>query len=137
VRSEVLRHEFVDEVPDELEAGVLYVSIEFRTTVHLCSCGCGNVVTLPLRPAAWRLTYDGETISISPSVGNWSFPCRSHYWIRNSRIQWAGGWTNEQVAVARERALIERGAEVPSATSEAKPLTRKWLRRVFDAISGR
>jgi hypothetical protein len=68
------RHQFIDEAPDQLEAGILYVSMPYRTTLHLCCCGCGNQVALPLRPTAWKLTYDGDTITMSPSVGNWSFP---------------------------------------------------------------
>jgi hypothetical protein len=42
-------------------------------------CGCGKKVVLPLHPTHGKLTYDGETVSLSPSVGNWSFPCESHY----------------------------------------------------------
>ena len=71
-----LRHEFVDHIPEQLDDGVLYVSIRFGTVVHRCACGCGEEVVTPLGPAEWRLTYDGRTVSLEPSVGNWSFPCR-------------------------------------------------------------
>ncbi|MFC4855982.1 DUF6527 family protein [Actinophytocola glycyrrhizae] len=27
-----------------------------------------------------RRDFNGETVSLSPSIGNWSFPCRSHYY---------------------------------------------------------
>lgn len=80
---------FVDQIPSEREQGSLYVSIMFRTSLHLCVCGCGNEVWLPIRPDRHRLAWDGDSITMCPSVGNWNFPCRSHYWIRNGRIEWA------------------------------------------------
>lgn len=126
-----IRHQFTDRFPPELEPGVLYVSMEFRTTTHLCPCDCGNVVTLPLRPTAWRIAYDGETIAMSPSVGNWSFPCRSHYWIRNSEIHWAADWTDDQVDAERRRTLIERGASDKPPWNDGTAESPGWLRRSF------
>lgn len=76
-------------IPDELEAGVLYASIKYRTTTHLCPCGCDNELPLPISKTQWKLTYNGE-VSLDPSVGNWNFPCRSHYFIRNGAVLWAG-----------------------------------------------
>jgi hypothetical protein len=61
--------------------GVLYVSPGYATVTHLCCCGCGAEVVTPLSPTDWKLTFDGVAISLSPSVGNWSLPCRSHYFI--------------------------------------------------------
>lgn len=80
---------FVEFIPDELEAGVLYVSMKCRTTTHLCPCGCDNELPLPISKTQWTLTYNGE-VSLDPSVGNWNFPCRSHYFIRNGAVLWAG-----------------------------------------------
>lgn len=82
-----LTHEFVDFIPDRPESGVLYVSIRYATAVHLCACGCGHKAVTPLTPKDWKLTFDGESISLHPSVGNWGFRCRSHYWIRNDHAQ--------------------------------------------------
>ena len=59
--------------PDELEQGTIYVSIRFATASHLCCCGCGNKVVTPIRPTDWKLIFDGKTISLDPSIGNWSF----------------------------------------------------------------
>src|SRR2546423_1582885 len=95
-------HRFVTSAPADPEPGVLYISIEYDTTIHLCACGCESQVVLPLHPTAWRLTYDGDSISIFPSVGNWSFPCRSHYWIERGRIRWAPSWTDAEVTAGRE-----------------------------------
>ncbi|HZO94957.1 MAG TPA: DUF6527 family protein [Candidatus Baltobacteraceae bacterium] len=82
--------QFVKSVPETPAPRVLYVSMEFATAVHLCGCGCGNEVVTPLsRRNGWKLLYDGETVSLSPSVGNWSFPCRSHYFITENKVLWA------------------------------------------------
>lgn len=92
---------FVDAIPEKVEQGTLYISIEFATAVHRCCCGCGQEVVTPLSPTDWALTFDGEAVSLSPSIGSWSFPCRSHYWIRRNMISWAGDWTSEQIAAGR------------------------------------
>lgn len=77
-----IRHEFVEFIPKARWAGVLYVSIPYATAVHDCFCGCGTKVVTPISPVGWQLTFDGESVSLSPSVGNWSFVCRSHYFIQ-------------------------------------------------------
>ncbi len=131
-----ISYEFVESMPRALKADVLYVSIDFRTTMHLCACGCGNEVVLPLRPTAWSLTYDGETTSLSPSVGNWSFPCRSHYWIRRGRIDWASAWSDEQVDAGRQRTLVDRGA-IPATNVGYDPSPAGWSRRLVAAVRRR
>lgn len=90
-----MQHKFVEFIPDKLEDGMLYVSITYATVLHKCGCGCGNEVVTPLSPSDWQLIFNGETISLFPSIGNWSFPCRSHYWIRNNKIVWARDWRIE------------------------------------------
>jgi Family of unknown function (DUF6527) len=96
-----LAHEFVEFIPDVLEEGKIYVSIEHSTVVHRCCCGCGKEVVTPLSPTDWKLIFDGKTISLDPSIGNWSFPCRSHYWIRNNRVRWAERWSQLQIDANR------------------------------------
>ena len=98
-----LQHKFVENIPDDLEAGYLYVSVEYATAVHLCCCGCGTEVVTPLTPTDWRLIFDGETVSLSPSIGNWNFPCSSHYWIRNNQVHWAQVMSAEKIAEGRKK----------------------------------
>ena len=74
-----LQHRFVPHIPEKLEPKVLYISMEYATAAHSCCCGCGEEVVTPLTPTDWRMTFDGETISLSPSIGNWNLRCRSHY----------------------------------------------------------
>lgn len=77
---------YVPHFPEKLEGGVLYVSEEFKSAAHLCCCGCGEEVITPLNAANWRLSKSGGKVSLFPSIGNWKYPCKSHYWIRNNRI---------------------------------------------------
>lgn len=66
MRVERFRTTFVEFIPDDLEDGVLYVSMRYRTVSHLCPCGCGQEVPLSISPTAWQLTFNGE-VSLSPS----------------------------------------------------------------------
>ncbi len=103
IRFGTLRHQFVRSVPRELEAGVLYVSMEYATAVHSCCCGCGEQVVTPLTPTDWCMTFDGETVSLHPSVGNWNQKCRSHYIIKKGRVFEAAPWSEKQVEAERYR----------------------------------
>lgn len=141
-----IEFEFVEFIPSERALGTLYISIEYTTIVHDCLCGCGNKVVTPLSPTGWKVTFDGESISLNPSIGNWGFPCRSHYIIDRNRIIWAGSMTPEQIESGRrrDRALRakhfggnidpvvelppERDIEVaPQAPEMKRPFWRRWL----------
>ena len=100
-KKNVLTHEFVEFIPDELQEGTLYVSIRFATVVHRCCCGCGTEVVTPLSPTDWKLIFDGKTISLDPSIGNWSLECQSHYWIRRNHVRWARQWSQEEIDAVR------------------------------------
>lgn len=108
MRHSIIRHKFVEYVPRGLQEGVLYISMRYRTAVHRCACGCGNKVVTPIRPSEWKLLFDGDTVSITPSIGNWQFPCRSHYWIKKNQIRWAGQWTDDQILAGRTRDQRDR-----------------------------
>lgn len=127
-----LTHEFVKSFPAPLEPDVLYISLDYDTTAHLCACGCGHRVILPLHPTAWKLTYDGAAVSMSPSVGNWSFPCQSHYWIERGRICWSTSLTRAQIQAGRDRTLrartgtpLTKDSSVPSSPALSR-WTRAW-----------
>ncbi len=94
---------FVDYIPDRLEDGFIYITIKFATATHRCCCGCGREVITPFSPTDWRLVFDGETISLDPSIGNWSYPCQSHYWIRRNKVTWAPRWSRAQIEAARAK----------------------------------
>ena len=96
-----IRPEFVDLIPDDLAEGVLYISIPYSTASHRCACGCGEEVVTPIKPTDWSLTWNGEAATLSPSIGNWSQPCQSHYWIIENRIVWAKKWSPSRIEANR------------------------------------
>ena len=96
-------HQWHKFIPEELEEGVLYISKEYSTAIHLCCCGCKRKVVTPLSPAGWELTENADTVSLSPSIGNWSFPCQSHYWIINGTVKWSYAFTKEEILSNRQR----------------------------------
>lgn len=97
-----MRHKFVEFIPEDIESGIVYISGKYKTAVHNCICGCGNKVVTPLSPTDWELTFNGKSISLSPSIGNWNFDCRSHYWIKKSKIEWAEDWSKEMIQANRK-----------------------------------
>jgi len=108
MRLSELKPEFVDLVPPDLEEGVLYVSMNYGTAIHLCACGCGEKAVTPLTPTDWKLIFDGETVSLWPSIGNWSFNCRSHYIVKKNKIRWAEDWSRSKVKANRDRQRGEK-----------------------------
>ena len=110
MRHQTLEHRFVRNVPRELDPGVLYIAMEYATAVHSCCCGCGDRVVTPFTPTDWRMTFDGESVSLHPSVGNWNQKCRSHYVIQRSRVLEAGSWTNAQIEAERLRDKTAKAA---------------------------
>lgn len=117
-------HKFVDVMPEKLEPDVIYVSLRFSLVSHLCACGCGEEIVTPLSPKDWQLIFNGETVSLYPSIGNWRLPCRSHYWIDQNRAAWAPKY---QTPVPDESA-----DELPVAKFDAMPkpsiTDRLWAR---------
>ncbi|WP_442774639.1 DUF6527 family protein [Sphaerotilus montanus] len=99
---------FVMSFPDKLEAGKLYVSMEFASVAHLCACGCGAEVVTPLSPTDWMLSFDGVGVTLDPSVGNWRLPCRSHYLVRRNQVVWAGRMPAEQIEIGRRRDRLSK-----------------------------
>ncbi len=108
MRQQRLTHKFVETIPEELDSGFIYISIPYTTSVHLCCCGCGLEVVTPLSLTDWELSFNGESVSLSPSIGNWGFSCRSHYWIKNNKVKWAGSMSSQQINDVRLRDRIAK-----------------------------
>lgn len=96
-------------IPKKLEHGVLYYSQKYNTAIHLCACGCGNQTVTPISKHQWGETENKKgwamstkkiegttekdrpydfTVTLTPSIGNSNFPCKSHYYITDSKIIW-------------------------------------------------
>jgi hypothetical protein len=139
IRRSTLTHEFVEHVPDVLVDGTVYVSVRFATAVHLCCCGCGNEIVTPISPADWHLNFDGASVSLYPSIGNWSLRCRSHYWIRKNRVVWAHSWTAKEIAAGRafDRHAIDAqfaGVDEVPAGSPSTTAPVEGEPRLFEAL---
>ena len=98
-----LEHRLVTSIPRDLEPGVLYVSMEFSTAMHLCCCGCGEQVVTPFSPTDWRMSFNGESVSLWPSIGNWNYACRSHYIIRDGKVIESMPWSEWRIKRGREQ----------------------------------
>jgi len=110
MRQTDLSHQFVEFIPERLEEGVLYISQRYGTATHKCCCGCGEEVVTPLAPTDWGLRIEGNVVTLHPSIGNWSFACRSHYWVRRSKVIWAGQMSPQE---------IERGRAIDRVAKQA------------------
>lgn len=137
MRATSIKHKFVNTLPDSLADGVLYVAMDYRTAVHKCCCGCGSEVATTLSPTDWKLVYDGVSVSLFPSIGNWSLDCQSHYWIERGKVEWAGKWTKEQIEAGRahDRFAKERyfgRSETPTpAPGPAPSSIGGWFKKWF------
>ena len=97
-----LQHKFCEYVPGNLQPGTIYITMEFGIAVHLGVCGCGQKVVTPFSPTDWKLIYDGETVSLDPSIGNWSFDCQSHYWIKKNQVIMSKRWNDHEINMNRQ-----------------------------------
>ena len=97
-----IQHKFIEFIPNAPEQGILYISIEYRTAVHLCICGCGNKVVTPISPTDWEIRFNGKTVSLYPSIGNWNFECKSHYFITRNEIHHARRWDDWEIEEGRK-----------------------------------
>lgn len=122
-------NKFVDLIPNEIEVGVVYISIKYGTVVHKCCCGCENEVVTPLSPTDWELIFNGETISLYPSIGNWSFDCKSHYWIIENRVEWARKWTDEEILSGRRSDYIQKKKHYENKKQKSKYALLAFFRK--------
>lgn len=131
----MIKHEFVEFIPEVLSAGVIYVSIPYATASHSCFCGCGSRVVTPLSREGWSVTFDGESISLSPSIGNYGLPCQSHYFVRNDKVIWARHLSKKEIDADRRKddLLPLKGPQRINADERAPHLGRRfldWLRGI-------
>lgn len=123
---------FVQAIPAQLEEGKLYISMEYGSINHLCACGCGNEVITPLHPARWGVFYDGDAVSIWPSVGSFDLPCRSHYVIERNRVVWHSTWSASaaRAGAERDRQAVEQFHSAPPASrNDRRGWWGRWARR--------
>ncbi len=134
MRRDRVEPQFVEFIPDVLEDGIVYISIPYGAIIHACCCGCGVKVSTPLSPAQWYFTYDGERISLSPSVGSGALQCNSHYIISRNQVRWARPLTKAETAASLERdhtVAVQHYEPDPTAPVVKAPWWRRcngWVR---------
>lgn len=90
------------------------------------------------------MTFDGETVSLRPSIGNWTLKCRSHYVIDRGKVIEAGPWSDEQVEAERRRDRTAKAhfyGQTPKVEPSVQPGLPKaklgFWRRLWDWTFGR
>lgn len=88
LRKVTIEPVFVERIPyaSDMEQDKFYISEKYAGASHLCLCGCGLEVYTGLKheefPSHWRLVKENNgTVSLIGSIGNYNFPCKSHYII--------------------------------------------------------
>jgi hypothetical protein len=124
-----MKHKFVEYIPTEIEENILYISLEYDVAKHKCPCGCGADIVTSLSPARWKLTYDGETVSLYPSIGNWNHKCKSHYYITNNNVVWLGAITKNQIeeVLRNDKESIKKHIE----SSTKRNGFVDWIKKIF------
>lgn len=91
IRKVEIKIEWVQQMPDKKDMiqGVVYISEEYGVSIHKCLCGdCAELTVMPINhdhiTTGWDLIKNEEKISFVPSIGNFQFPCKSHYIITNN-----------------------------------------------------
>ena len=122
-----MKHKFVELIPkpQDIVEGCLYISLKYDMTSHQCACGCGQVVPLPLSPQDWTLEYDGESVSMTPSIGNGQLECGSHYLIRKNGVVWLSTMNR-----AESSKLLNNGVLARENNSIASKLV-KWVKKLI------
>ena len=67
-----------------------------------------------------QVTFDGESVTLNPSVGNWNQDCRSHYVIERNRVIECGQWSDAHVEAERRRDKRAKAAYYDQATASAR-----------------
>ena len=122
----------VEYIPEHLSNGILYVSLKYKTAIHKCCCGCGSEVVTPLSPTDWKIRINAGRATLTPSIGNWSLPCQSHYWIKNGQIEWSYQMSQREIHQVRQKdvrlkKLYFEGKPTTDNTPKPQPIQNDWI----------
>jgi len=120
----------VERFPKPLEAGVLYWSKEFGVSAHLCACGCGDAIKLPIGPLDFSIRDGPGGPTLRPSVGNWNV-CDAHYFITDGEVEWAAKLSPAQIASARAAEDARREAHYSSPRPSILGRLLSWVMRLL------
>ncbi len=88
-----LKPHFCEQIPEDLQDGVLYISVGYGIAAHKCACGCSGKTITGLKPYwndGWAISVIEGRITLRPSIGNrkGEDPYHAHYYITDNQIQW-------------------------------------------------
>jgi hypothetical protein len=136
-------HRFIETLPDNLDEGVLFVSVKYSTCAHRCMCGCGREVVTPIHPTKWILIFDGVTVSLKPSIGSWSLACQSHYWLNGGQVIWVDLFSDEEIDAVRARDVEAQNEYYKPRVStpeigrhQKQPSQAGWWQRMMGWLQG-
>lgn len=128
---------YVEFIPETIEEGKLYISEVYQTAIHKCCCGCGEEVVTPLSPVDWQLKKDMNSVSLRPSIGNWNYRCKSHYFITNNRVIWANRFTQRQITKIQTKDRFDKQNYIASKNKQevnSLPDRNSWLLKLWRFI---
>lgn len=128
---------FVEFIPETIEEGKLYISDVYQTAIHKCCCGCGEEVVTPLSPVDWQLKKDMNRVSLRPSIGNWNYPCKSHYFVTNNRVIWADKFTQKQISSVQAKDNLDKQKYIANKNKQAANFLQdgeSWFSKLWRVI---
>jgi hypothetical protein len=123
----MFRYIAVGKTPANLEPDAVYVNEDFELASLLCPCGCAHKITL-LYPDGHTVDNDGGYATVSPSIGVWDAPCRSHFYITRGHVDWCPSWSDERIQVSMAAQRQRHLDTSPPA------IERRWYLRAWDWV---
>lgn len=125
----------------DMKEGELYISQEYATAAHLCCCGCRQEVVTPLNPAKWRISLRNGVATVRPSIGNWGYPCKSHYFISNNQVVWAGAYSEQEIQLVQDHDKKAVEHLVRKKQTQHQPVGLldtfvRWIKSTFERFFG-
>ena len=74
-------------------------------------------------------------MSLWPSIGNWKYACRSHYWITENRIIKGSSMTDTQIEEVMKRDRRDKDKYIQLGNKKGtKVLTKSWFELIIQRI---
>lgn len=136
MKKKCIKPVFVNFIPDRLEEEVLYICKQYKTAIHKCCCGCGEEVVTPLSPVDWSFKKEGAVVSLTPSIGNWNFACKSHYYIHRNKIIWVSKFSQFQIDQAQELDRSDKKEYIEAINQQKNKKTNQtsWISKIWNSF---
>lgn len=80
-------------------------------------------------------------VTVFPSIDNWRFAGKSHYWITHGRVRWAEQWPERQIMYGRPRDRIAKQVQYGECDVGTRPAAGRpgqvFRARLWRLIAGR